>query len=349
MCFGKTDDAAAFDGFLKSLSNDPSQGNLRFVARNFLLDEGVSSIRRDSYSGGVSDSPKISCVNEWKAFHNSYLHEKVFTRRLKAIPAQINRADEQHYPETFRHPDAYTTFGSAHEELYLLRVENAADLSKRIGFMPLSTLLDLARRVEAQNSLHGKRARTATNDEERQFKSVLETWGCSLDSRPIWAGFWQNLADIAPADPTQAPLNWADEMRDRLGLYHLNPPDLMRDEIPVFVFRYAVKELPYLTGKERGLRPVGVPTVLDGAFSVAFCPVPKGQTYGFSVYFGEQSYQARPEIVHPAIQFEPKHLFRVGTIKRQVPPDLLNARKTHLTWLRLETGRYDYSVATDGD
>ena len=44
---------------------------------------------------------------------------------------------------------------------------------------------------------------------------------------------------------------------------------------------------------------------------------------------------------------EPKHLFRVGTVTKPVPDYLGPARRDHLLWLRLLSGREDYAAATD--
>lgn len=48
MCFGRIDINHPFDGFLKSHATDNSQGNRRFVARNFLLNEGVVPARQQA-------------------------------------------------------------------------------------------------------------------------------------------------------------------------------------------------------------------------------------------------------------------------------------------------------------
>ncbi|MEE8586278.1 MAG: hypothetical protein V3T83_15645 [Acidobacteriota bacterium] len=42
-------------------------------------------------------------------------------------------------------------------------------------------------------------------------------------------------------------------------------------------------------------------------------------------------------------------MFRVGAITRSAPPDLTDPRRVHLRWLRVNTGRPDYAMSTDGD
>jgi hypothetical protein len=154
--------------------------------------------------------------------------------------------------------------------------------------------------------------------------------------------------DLFKSEVASNPEDWADELRDRLGLYHLNPFKRPSREIHIFVFRYPVGALPRLVGK-RDVRLIAVPTVLDGWFSEAFCPAPARQSYGHVVYLGEQPYKLRRELLHPVIHFKAEQLFKVGKLTRPVPTDLTAARKEHLRQLRVKTRRADYAKFTDGD
>ena len=347
MCFGQIITGDAFDDFLLSLSQDTSLGNLRFISRNFLLDEGINSLRRKSYeaNGGVTTHASF---DDWVEIHNDYLNSHIFLVRPLPLPNLLDVADEAYCPETFRCVDSFSTFGAADLDLYLIRVERAEHISRLAGLNSVDELLELARKVETQNLSRVGSTTNQSTKEEQLLNSVLELWGRSLDMRPVWAGFWENFAELFGSEPASDSEAWSDELRDRLGLYHLNPFALSVPEIPILIFRYPVKILPRLKDN-RTLRPITVPTVLDSRFCEAFCPAPRGQSCGFTVYLGHYEYQSQREILHPPIQFKSEHLFRVGLIKRSLPSDLSSARSLHLLWLRLETGRHDYSVITDGD
>jgi hypothetical protein len=92
------------------------------------------------------------------------------------------------------------------------------------------------------------------------------------------------------------------------------------------------------------------PTVLDGSFSHAFCPSPKGQLTGHSVALNEQCDPIRQEILHPNVEFGVSHVWRVGAIRRKIDLDQLGAfRGYHLVALRDRAGRPDYADETDAD
>lgn len=61
-----------------------SNGNQRFVARNFLLDESVSDDRFQSYrrAGCVAEHPTFE---DWKGHHEQYFNEQI------AKPAMTGR------------------------------------------------------------------------------------------------------------------------------------------------------------------------------------------------------------------------------------------------------------------
>ena len=334
MAFGQIVAGNEFDKFLQSHAQEASLGNGRFVARNFLLDEGVSSERQSSYAT-LEAMKKHTNFDDWREIHEDYLYTRVFLAPQR-LSTQIDRTDEKKCPETFRHPSALRTFGTTEANLNLIRIERAQPIAKEAGFNSVDELLALADEYLASRSL---------NQLVQQLSSALEIWSSFRDRRPMWASFWEDVYDLFEPAKTQDSTGWPNELRDRLGLYHLDPA--IRP-IHVFVFRYAVSDLPTFT-EDRNLRPMAVPTVLDGQFGEAFCPAPYGQSFGSVVYLGKETYRLRRELLHPAIQFSADHLFKVGTITQPLPADLTPARKEHLHWLRAETGHVDYANLTDGD
>src|SRR5258708_8950237 len=91
----------------------------------------------------------------------------------------------------------------------------------------------------------------------------------NCDQRPMFASFYEDFYDDL-SDPTDTL--WPNKLRDRLGLYQLNQwePAL---PIKVFLFRYAVQELPRLPN-QADQRPLAIPVVLDHRLFPAFCPAP---------------------------------------------------------------------------
>jgi len=339
MCFGRVVAGDQFDEFLQSLAQELSLGNRRFIARNFLLDEGVCSERETTYErAGVMR--RHADLNDWQEMHGKYLFSEVYLRRPHPMPTQIDRTDENNCPETFRHQIAFRDFGAVDIGLDIIRVQDIPlRLVRRAGFDSVDELTDLARNVLADPFAISLIQR---------LDSALELWTRSLDLRPMWAGFWEDLWDLFGPDTSRDSPEWANELRDRFGLYHLNPAMRSAVEIPIFVFRYPVRILPYLRG-ERDLRPIAIPTVLDGQFNEAFCPAPKDEPCGFTLYLGKQGGTLRREFLHPSVQFQAQHLFRVGTVTSPVPADLSDARAQHLQRICVEASRGDYANITDGD
>lgn len=340
MALGRVVTGDSFDDFLKSIAQDLARGNRRFVARNFLLDEGVASERQRSYHAAGAMQHHAT-FEDWNEIHNEdYLRSRVFLRKLQPqIPTLIDPAHNENCPETFRYRSSFQTYGASDAGLELIRVERV----ERMAHHPLSITADAL-----LQAAHDFLANRSSVQHKQNLDAALEEWQRFRDLRPVWTGYWIDVEEIFRPDQGYDPEDWSSELRDCLGLYHLDPFARPGVEINIMVFRYRVGELPELKG-ERTLRPIAVPTVLDGHFGEAFCPAPVGQACGYVVYLGSAPYRPRREILHPAIQFRAEHLYNVGKITRPVPPDLSVARREHLRWVRGETGRSDYAANTDGD
>lgn len=186
-------------------------------------------------------------------------------------------------------------------------------------------------------------------DASRQLDSALQLWNENIQSRPTFAAFWEDIRELW--EPADQP-DWADQLRDWLGLAHLSPDLRGLREIDVIAFRYPVSAVPKLMGTVTpgASRPLVAPTVLDGEFSHAFCPSPKGQLTGHTVALNEQCDRIRQEILHPNVEFRVSHVWRMGTIRRKIDFDrLATFRGYHLLALRDYAGRPDYADQTDAD
>lgn len=326
--------------FLRTLGGTPSPMPA-FVARNFLLDEGVTVERYERYRqlGAVAEH---KTYGEWSGAHESYLTQRIYRPGSgTGPPARVDPNDIDMCPETFRGIDSASPFHQTDVHLDLLRVEQIDFIAARSG-ENAARIKELAQAMVNGNANPGSDAFHALAD-------ILDTWTLNVDLRPVFAGYWQDLRDLF--EPNEKA-DWADQLRDRLGLLHLNPTSRTRRSIDVLVFRYPVSAVPQLRGARSAddYRLLVPPTVLDGRHSAAFCPAPRGELTGYVIDFGLSSPPLRQEILHPSIAFSPRHVWRVGTIRRAIDEDeVLKARAWHLLSVRDHTRRDDYGAQTDAD
>ncbi|HBL29782.1 MAG TPA: hypothetical protein DD490_23345 [Acidobacteria bacterium] len=324
-----------WDRFLCRLGSDGGTPRGAFVARNFILDEGVWPERVASYLAlrALADHGDFPA---WKSKHGAYLKQRV---QLVHWEEPLDPRDEDVCPETFRFPDRHTSFDATDRHLHLIRVERAdtiADLAR----VPAPSILSMASEVRADKASPETRA---------AFEDLLEKWFAAKDGRPVFCGFFADFEDdVFTADR----LDWADALRDRLGLSHLDPGELGKP-IDILVFKYPVQQVARLTGAAPQTRPLVPPTVLDGDFSEAFCPPPRGALTGHVVdldWAAEEEHRLRREVLHPKTRLQARHLFRIGRIEKPVDfENLPLARSAHLQHVRMASGRGDYALGTDKD
>lgn len=318
--------------FLSEVGQDSATGDRCFLGRNFLLDEAVPEPRADSYEEEGA-AARHADLDAWEDRHEHYLERLVrLEQPVSGPPGTLNPARPAACPETFRFPETFT-FAAAKTDLNLLRVVNARNLARHAAVAE-ADLLGWAREVLAS----GDRESAAGH----ALSAALGFWSSRFDLRPVYATFWEDQRDLFE---TGRP-DWADAIRDRLGLLHLSPR--LRGEIPVLVFLYPVSEVPRHIEVRDG-RPLAAPTVLDGELCEAFCPAPRGETCGRVVDLSAPFEEPSREVVHPFFPYRIEHLFRVGAVRRPVPSSLREARKAHLLAVQTLCSRPDYGMGTDGD
>jgi hypothetical protein len=319
-----------FDDFLRDEAQRP--GNRRFIARNFILDEGVSTSRVINYNH-LADTAHIATPEQWQDGHENYLTERIKLPRPvnHKVPRAIDPAALADCPETFGVGAIFSTFGNTDAAYDLIRIVHAERMARYSprphAFVGLVENYLASRDVAARN----------------EISSAISFWLESRDLRPVFSAFWYGVRDLLDGGPT----DWADQLRDRLGLIRFNP--VGGRKIPVLIFRYPVRLVPKITGGRTDARALAVPTVLDGDWSEAFCPVPSGTAVGFAVDLSAGLDHRAQEVVHPHIHFGIDHLYKVGYISRRVSDDLTEARRAHLLWVQDASGRSDYARLTDGD
>jgi len=333
--FAKID--SDFQTFLCRLC-DYSAWENTVVARNFLLDEGFLLPRFESYRdiGGLEDH---GSYEDWKNIHEQYLVERIF-RQGNGIDhlRHIDIADEDACPETFRLYDPKSPYIGCDEKTKLIRVVPVERIAKCSG-IPIWQIVSVAQRMIG--AAHQDAA------DVNWMNAIMAEWISLSDARPVFAGLFDDFESLFGDEPSVDQSDWPDRLRDRLGLYHLDPA-LRRDHsIDIVVFQYLVREIPNVTG-QRLLRLLVTPTVLDAQHSLAFCPVPREAQTGHTVDLSMNTPPVCRELLHPPFQFEARHVWRVGAIHATIPNDLRQAREWYLECIRESTGRKDYAIGTDG-
>ncbi len=238
------------------------------MARNFLLDEGVSRERAQTYAEFV-DGVLPPSNDSWRLNHRSHLDEQVFVPRETGARDGLahQAADPASVAETFRYPTAFDRFGRANANLPLLRVEKTSHIAALAGVSEpeLERLASVVCSGAGQDSAEWK-----------QLDAALLRWQQQLQARPVYAGFLEYFTEFLGATPARDKPGWADELRDLLGLYHLVAGTR------IVVFRYPVQDIPKAKGTPN-LRPLSAPTVLDQDHSEAFCPSPSNADCGHAV------------------------------------------------------------------
>lgn len=207
---------------------------------NFMLDERPPQTGIDLYAERLK-SKSIADLDNWIDRHKNFTAE------------EINLGiTETKQPWTFRSDNAINRLHNIEPNLYLIRVEDANWLCDVIGI----TCTDLEANIKAFERGDAK-ARDFLN-------GVVKRWNPERDKRPIFATTELEVDDIINDDTD----DWAEQLRDRLGLGHYSPLSGRPNEI--VLMRYTVQEV---LDSLAGAGHPAIPTVLDSNMSPYFSPV----------------------------------------------------------------------------
>lgn len=324
----------SFDTFLDDIANNATSGNDRFICRNFLLDENVPSERLASYQGAGA-MVQHADMHRFEEAHNKYLSAAVYTGTRRSPVGRnviVDRHTDKLCPETFRFSSLR---GHLDPNLDLIRVVDAGFLeAKQDKGMDV---IGWTRQYQEGTALPLVKA---------GLESTLKGIWNKLDLRPVWAAYFMDVEDLFGDTADKDHPDWADCLRDRLGLAHFDPKKIGRD-IDIILFKYKIKDVPKFKGED--IRAITTPSVLDATLNSAFCPAPQNCDKGYALDLNElASSDPYGEIVHASFPFKCEHVFRIGTIHKPAPSDLAQARQAHLRKLRVLLRKADYAESTDG-
>ena len=204
-------------------------------------------------------------------------------------------------------------------------------------FQPIIRLEDLRTPLGAQGLVF-EQLQTARSQNHTAFvDSFLEDWNDARDYRPAFA-VWKDqvLGELAAPD-------WADRMRDRLGLAHYDPTD---EPIPVALMQYTVRDVTIEAASFGCSQAFTAPTVLDSGPWPYFFPAPKELPYGRAMPLTPMGSdeQLLAEMLHFRLTYRRDHIVDLGLIRRRRPNvfSLKELRNHHLVALRLASDRYDF-------
>jgi len=290
---------------------------------NFMLDERPPQNGVDLYAKRLKSKP-ITDLDNWIDRHRNFTAE------------EINLGvSETAQPWTFRIENDINRLRNIEPSLYLIRVEDANWLCDSIGI----SCADLEANIKAF-----ERGDAKASD---FLSSVAKRWNPERDKRPMFATTELEVDDIVNDNSA----DWAEQLRDRLGLGHYSPLAGRPNEI--ILMRYTVQEvLDSLTGEGYP----AIPTVLDSNMSPYFfpSPIPKhsnpyyGHTVNLAYLEDDNGYSMGVELLHPRIDYKPEHFFKMGVIARSFTMPLERARRFHLPWLQLHSERDDFGAAFFG-
>jgi hypothetical protein len=335
--------APSFHALLTALKDDPRIGNSRFIARNFLLDERIEPLRRDSYVEELRKNQPTDFA-EWNRQHHCYLRRVFVTPPATHDYHRVPKSNAEICPETFRGEVALLTFDGTDLDVDLIRLVPVADiafLSRRPG--QENDIFALGQEV-ALNPSKDTSARRKLTD---VFDDAYNITNGLCDHRPLFAALYDDFYRNELADPSDA--SWANRVRNRLGMYRLSQLDVRGLPHQVFLFKYPVRELPVHSGT-KGVRPLAIPGVIDHRFSEAFCPAPLELNRGqlLNLQPGSLEEPAR-EVLHLFTPMRAERLIRAGLVTEPVIDHLDDARRDHLVWMQLHSKRNDFASDTDSD
>jgi hypothetical protein len=307
---------ADFLATLNQLKDASTLKTKRFSARNFALECSLPIARVQKYLSRPDmphpQADEEDTLEEFNYYHNNYIYGSLRSG------VRLNSFDEHDSscPDSFRPGRRLNEYGGSDDELFLVRLEEVDFIARQALEDPNDTfkmLDDVSQRV---------RDETLSRSLADSCTRLLERWQMRVDNRPLFSAFWEEARGVVE----NPKAGWADDLRDRLGLSHIDPVQRgVADGIKVVLFRYPIKIVP---GAASGMKLLVRPSVLDGTLNDAFYTAPGDSGTGATVDLQVRNGQPLQEVIHPAVQFRSEHVWAVDKIRAPIP-DLSSARGFH--------------------
>lgn len=314
----------------------------------FFLDKLARSA--DTVEAAVADNCRFeerASVQRWGQFEICLQHNDIDTMTWEDWAAANKLLmDKRTYVPRTGIPDAFLPInrdawkeGMAANQT-IVRFENLT--------IPLERMWDgLSTLEEKLDKLRGLLERTASGsdyDAEQAVVAFFGLWNNLRDNRPSFAAFYDEVREECDDD------DWPHSLRDRLGLGHYGGSHGVM--IPVALMGYLLQEV-FETQKRKKLPAAcALPTVLDGGMHEFFFPVPASYPFGATLHLDPTHAEVlTAEILHCRIQYERRHLLKLGFISkphRQADDVLRESRDLHLTALQIASDRYDFGEKIRG-
>ena len=268
---------------------------------NILFEERVSPARLQRFESVAPDTPSPTSLRQWQ---KDYCETYV----------------EKDDPDTFRDDLAPARLvpGLVDADQRIVRLEKVS----------IAALNEAGRTFDELVRAHDAR-------DDAVLDVFLRGWNARRDGRPAFAAWKDELiGDLRFPD-------WADRLRDRLGMAHHDPTPA--NPIPVILMEYCAADVLRAAARI-GVRHAFVsPTVLDSPPWRWFFPSPAGLPSGRTMNLGAGSPGLLAEFLHVGMKYTRDHIAKLGHIVRPVPAiGMRDLRNRHLAWVRAASGRPDF-------
>jgi len=281
-------------------------------AENYVLDERVPSAREDGFlllngfAGGVHSR------DSWFKQHVDYTTERV------ALPA---------ISETFSDINRPNWLGRLRPDWDVVRIETLCGLCARAKKRG-SDVEDTEANDLIQEMLRARETGAAFDPfKEARLEKWIRCANSGSDRRPAFVASFADVEDIL------SRADWANRLRDALGLGHIRP--WAGNAMVVMLMQYNLVRVHNAhIGKPAW---AASPSVLDDVPgqmpNPCFFPAPKNasaQGYGFTVDLATMDASYQEEFLHAHIAYTLDDIRRIGEVTTDVPDSqIANARKAH--------------------
>jgi hypothetical protein len=307
---------------------------------NFTAFLNKAALSADVEQAAVADNCRFeerASDQRWAQFEEKLLPVGPVTWNDWTIRNKQHLQDRVHVLSS-RVPDAFLAINrpawkeDLPEDTVLVRIESLVlPLNKwRKGLDPsnlkikFNALLEL---IKLADSGHYESAMTVAE--------FFEMWNKARDGRPVFAALHNEVQAECDID------DWPHALRDRLGIGAWS-----EKPVPVALMSYPLREVLAVKKAKRLPAACALPTVLDDGMHEFFFPTPASYSIGATLHLNPSNADVlTAEILHCRIEYERRHLLKIGYVSnqhRQNGDELRKARDLHLIALRAASGCHDF-------